>query len=507
MNDTPKGLMERYAGRIAGTLGCFDRVVLTGTLVDVGYPGAVQEKLLHDGLGFFDLKVFADPLRRDLCEHARQVAQQAGVQIEHIVRKNFRKDERVAEVLAKRGSHPGLVHVFSAMENCSTFEPWHDRQTGGTKLRSTPGRCLHFYFYFMHQRLGLIYVRVQTWLPCRLQVYFNAHNWLAALLKREGIGFQMVHNSFVQIDDWQKAQSLADDFSISRLHKDLDALAGKCVPWLKRFPGGYHWSLMQVEYAFDIAWKSPEGLAAVYEEISRQAVLSVKAPDVARFLGHPLPRNDMQVGSDFHTRVEGTRVKHFMGPASLKLYDKEARVLRIECVSNDVTFFKHHRKVEQRDGTAQYKVAPLKKSIYSLGDPRGLLHAATQRYLAFLGDLEDRSGGIRHLDKITTPVLDGNNRRWRGFNLFSRPDYEALLAVLRGEHCIRGMSNRLLRKLLPHYSGGQMSRLLKRLRLHGLIKKIGHTYKYYITEPGRRLLLALLKLREYTIIPTLCPHT
>ena len=78
MNDTPKGLMERYAGRIAGTLGCFDRVVLTGTLVDVGYPGAVQEKLLHDGLGFFDLKVFADPLRRDLCEHARQVAQQAG---------------------------------------------------------------------------------------------------------------------------------------------------------------------------------------------------------------------------------------------------------------------------------------------------------------------------------------------------------------------------------------------------------------------------------------------
>ena len=52
-----------------------------------------------------------------------------------------------------------------------------------------------------------------------------------------------------------------------------------------------------------------------------------------------------------------------------------------------------------------------------------------------------------------------------------------------------------------------MSRLLKRLRLHGLIKKIGHTYKYYITEPGRRLLLALLKLRESIIIPTLCPQT
>ena len=465
MNDISKGLVERYQERIAGTLGCFDRVVLTGTLVDVSYPRAVLDKLVHDGLGCFELKVFADPLRRELCEHAKRVAERAGVKIEHIRRMSFRKEDRVAQVLAERGSHPGLVHVFSAMENCSTFEPWRDPKTGRTGLRSTPGKCLHYYYYFMHERLGLIYVRVQTWLPCRLQVYFNAHNWLAALLKRKGIGFQLADNAFVQIDDWQKAQALADDFSIGRLHRDLDALARTCVPWLKRFSGGYHWSLMQVEYAFDIAWKSPEALAPVYEEISRQAILNVKSAEVARFLGRSSPRKQTEIGSDFHTRVEGTRVKHFMGPASLKLYDKKARVLRIECVCNKVTFFKHHRKVEHRGGATEYKVAPLKKSIYSLGDLRGLLHAATQRYLGFLGDLEDRSSGVRRLDKITTPVLDGNNRRWRGFNLFSPPDYEALLAVLRGEYCISGMSNRLLRKLMPIYTSGRMSRLLKRLRL------------------------------------------
>lgn len=503
MNEMSKGLIERYADQIAGVLGCFDRVVLTGTLVDVGHPRAVQEKLIRDGLGCFELKVFADPLRRELCEHAKHLAERAGVRIEHIVRRNFRKEERVAKVLTERGRHPGLVHVFSAMENCSTFEPWHDRQSGRTGLRGASGRCLHFYFYFMHERLGLIYVRVQTWLPCRLQVYFNAHNWLAARLQRKGIGCQLLDNAFVQIEDWEAAQALAETFSIGSLHKDLDVLARTCVPWLSRFAGGYHWSVMQVEYAFDIAWKQPESLAAVYEEISRQAILNVKAPDVARFLGRPLPRSDKPVGSDFHTRVEGTRLKHFLGCSSLKLYDKHARVLRIECVSNDVSFFKHYRKVEHHDGTTEYKVAPLKKSIYSLGDLRGLLHAATQRYLGFLGDLEDRSGGVRRLDKITTPVLDGNNRRWRGFNLFSRPDYQALLMVLLGEYCISGMSNRLLRTLLPDYTSGRMSRLLKRLRLHGLIKKIGHTYKYYVTATGRQLLLTLLKIREHVIIPTL----
>ena len=71
---------------------------------------------------------------------------------------------------------------------------------------------------------------------------------------------------------------------------------------------------------------------------------------------------DTPPGSDYHTRIEGTRVKHFMGPASLKMYDKRGRVLRIECTCNDITFFKHHRAVEKRDGTTERKTAPSKRA-------------------------------------------------------------------------------------------------------------------------------------------------
>jgi hypothetical protein len=77
---------------------------------------------------------------------------------------------------------------------------------------------------------------------------------------------------------------------------------------------------MQVEYSFDLVWRSAEKLAPVYEELSRQAILTVKAPEVAKFLGKRFSANtDTALGSDFHTRVESTRVKHFLGPASLKL--------------------------------------------------------------------------------------------------------------------------------------------------------------------------------------------
>lgn len=225
----------------------------------------------------------------------------------------------------------------------------------------------------------------------------------------------------MQCDDWGKAQALADDFDIQALHRDLDKIAARCVPFLARFPAGCHWSLMQVEHAFDIVWKSKGPSPPSMARSAARPSPTVKAPDVAKLLGRPLPKDpDTQVCSDFLTRVEGARVKHFLGPASLKLHDKHGLVLRIECTANDVTFFKHHRKVEHHDGTITYQVAPLKKSIYSLGDLRGLLAAANARHLQFLDELEDRSEGKRRLDKITAPVSDGNNHRSRGFNLLLR---------------------------------------------------------------------------------------
>lgn len=166
-----------------------------------------------------------------------------------------------------------------------------------------------------------------------------------------------------------------------------------------------------------------------------------------------------------------------------------------------MTFFSHHRKVEHRDGKATYEVAPLKKSIFSLRDLRGLMHAATQRYLAWLSRLEDRSSG--KVDQLSRPVKDERARSWRGFNLFLKTDIQGILAVLAGEHQISGLTSRRLRRLLPTWTRSQIARLLRRLRLHGLIKKVGKTYKYYATKFGQRLLLAGLKLKEHLLLPAL----
>jgi hypothetical protein len=121
---------------------------------------------------------------------------------------------------------------------------------------------------------------------------------------------------------------------------------------------GYHWSLMQVEYATDIVFKSRDSLGPIYDHLVRTSVHAVRAEQVATFLGKKLdPRYAGEVGNDFNTRIQGTRVRHQMGRVALKMYDKFGHVLRIETVVNDVSFFKHHRTVEHRDGSLGQKLS------------------------------------------------------------------------------------------------------------------------------------------------------
>lgn len=497
-------LTERYGDQIAGALSCFDRVVITGTLPEICYAQAMSKHLTEQGVRLFDYTQWAEPLREEIRQHAERLAREAGLAIEFIRRgDDFRKEARIQEVLGERGNQPGLVHIFSAMESCSTYKPWYDKTTGKTSLHGGEGRCLHYYFYFVDSELGLCYLRVPTWAPFRLQFYFNGHNLLARQLSQEGIGYRLVDNLFVEIEDFSRAQELADSLRTETLHRILDRIADWLCPILPHFKTGYHWSLMQVEYATDIVFRSMKALRPVYEELVRTAIHTVKPEHVATFLGRKLDdRFEGEIGNDFHTRIEGTKVKHHMGRNSIKMYDKLGRALRIETTSNDVTFFKHYRRVEHRDGSWTMKTAPVKKSIYSLPVVAELMKAANRRYLEFLSALDDPTAGIKDLDKLSNPTSDGQ-RTYRGFNLFVEEDRAVLEAIIRGEFNLSGFQSRHLQNLLPGKTASQVCRLLKRLRTHGLIKKIGRTYKYYVTRLGKAAISAALKLRRFLLIPAM----
>jgi len=496
-------LVTRYRDRLAGVLSCYDRIVVRGTLPEACYAGAMTTFLHLHHIRIFDYARFAEPLRERIREHAQKLAHEAGLTIQHVTKAHVRKEDLVAEVLKTRGDHPGLVHILSAMEACDAYEPWHNKSTHKTYVRPTSGKCLHYYFYFIDEAVGLMYLRVPTWCPFRLQFYCNGHNWLARKLTAAGIAYTLADNAFLRIDDWNRAQILADSFSPEELHRLLDRYAAWCCPVTEVFTQGYHWSLMQIEYATDLAFRSREIMQPLYTELSRQAIMSVKAEQVATFLGKKItPQLAQEIGSRFATRIEGTCIKHRLGKASVKMYDKFGLVLRLETTTNDVSFFKHHRKVEHRDGTSDRSLAAIKKTIYSIGDLREVLLGCNRRYLEYLSALDDFSTGQRNLDKLVGPKeVDGH--KLKGFNFFDRTEQSLLRSLLRPEFNLKGMRRADLQPFLPKLSPAGVTRQIWRLRKFGLLKKIVGTYRYYLTRLGRSAIAACCRLTVETIVPAL----
>jgi len=203
------------------------------------------------------------------------------------------------------------------------------KRAGGPILRYDDGKCLHYYFYFIDEDLGLCYTAVA---------------------------------------DWAAAQKLSDNWDPAFLHRKLDRFSDQYCPILRQIEESYRWSVDEAEYAADIVFRRQADLQAIYGNLIRTAIHTVKPDDIATFPGKKLNGNyHDEMGNRYNVRIEGTRVRHSMGMASIKMYDKFGQILRIETTAKDISFFKHYREVEQRNGEATMKFTPMKKTIYSLG--------------------------------------------------------------------------------------------------------------------------------------------
>ena len=105
-------LTERYANVLDGVLYCYDRVILTGSLVPLSYARGMAGYLSAHDFRIFDYAQFAQPLRDAIRANAQALAAAQGIEIEFVGKHTFRKEDRIQEILQARGDQPGLVHNF-----------------------------------------------------------------------------------------------------------------------------------------------------------------------------------------------------------------------------------------------------------------------------------------------------------------------------------------------------------------------------------------------------------
>jgi len=502
--DSCSALEQRHARQITGRLICYDRLLIFGTQQSLHNPNTIFHLLAAHHFRPFELSDFFAPLTQQIRGNAEEMARKAGLAVRFVADHKTRKEDLVSEIIRVRGEHPGLVCVLSAMERCMTFKP---RKAGGNHrsdwLKLESGRCLHYYFYFIDENLGLLHVRVPTWAPFRLQFCLNGHQWLACRMRQEGLTFTRQDNAFTQISDWGKAQELSAKVPVRELEHRLHHYARLCCPAAAHFDR-YYLSIAEAELSLDLAFAGgEEALAPLCESLCRHSMLTTRIENMAAWFDKKLSA-EAQASSRFTSLSQSIwRVRHHLGSQSLKLYNKGG-VLRLEVTSNDITFYRHHRKVAKAGGGHEMKNAPLKKQVFSLQDLYGLMKRACLRYLDHLSVLEDQEIGRHNLEDITRPKRDKKQRSWRGINFFRADDLQLVLSLLRGEGQISGWTHRRLHKVLgKDKSSGAVSRMLRRLREHGLLRRVRNTFTYYLTALGKRALVAALKIKDHLILPTL----
>jgi DNA-binding MarR family transcriptional regulator len=123
--------------------------------------------------------------------------------------------------------------------------------------------------------------------------------------------------------------------------------------------------------------------------------------------------------------------------------------------------------------------------------------------LAFLGSLDDARAGDIDLQRLSQPKVPvGPKQSVKGLNFFNPAEQALLKALQHGEFNIHGCRRADLARQIP-LTPSALSRQLARLRMLGLIKKVAHTYRYYLTRLGRSAIAAACSITRFNIIPAM----
>lgn len=507
--------IRNHRSQVVGALSGWDRIRFRGTSRVLAVVPGLFSWLVEQGILLKQFKGFALGLTDRLKASVEGVAAAAGRKVQYLASSALSKEALVEELLRREKCERGLVCVFSCVEPCRSFDIQRDPVKKHIDLASSLRKCLHWYLYYVHPVWGLCHVRIQSWLPFTVHVCVNGREWLCRSLAAAGIGFTRRDNCLVDVADLAEAQRLLDAQPWADWSGGLGALLRQACPALceltmRGAPLRYYWSADQTEWATDLMFRSPAALGGLYPSLIRHAMTTFGSRDVMRFLGRTAfpregvpPRFQGEVVSDLRRRPEGMRIKHSLNANSIKMYDKQGSVLRVETTINDARDLRVHRASETNP-TGPKTLRRLRKGVADLPRRAAISQAANTRYLESLAAVETSIPLGTALDRVSQPVIN-RGHRCRGLHPLVGDDARLAEHLMRGEFAINGFRNRDVRALLfgetadpaeLRRQSGKVGRLLRLFRDHGLIYRIKGTHRYHLSAEGRRILPAFLAARN-----------
>jgi hypothetical protein len=513
--------IAKHEKDICGVLSGFDRLVFRGTLRSLA-SGQGMDKYL--GVNHILLKEFGNHAKQT-SERLKQAslaeANRLKRPVNYLNSSRVCKEEVARQIAKADGIKFGLVCVLTCVEPCQSFEIHQDRATRHLEIVSRERKCLFLYHYWIDPEWGFMHGRIQTWYPFSIQICINGREWLAQQMRAAGIKYVQQGNCFPWVADWNRAQQLLEAQLQVNWARRLDSIGQALNPVLAsllgRWEASYYWSVYQSEWAIDIIFRDPKVLRRLYQRLLQHGITHLGTLDVMKFLGRRLPLNGQlpkrfngQAVSDLRTREEGTRLKFSINGNSLKAYDKAytpvGSDLRGELTMTNPGDFRVYRAAEGNPkGPKSWR--RLRRGIADLHRRAEISRQGVERLFDALAAVDEQSSLEEVLQRLQQP------RSWKGRRVRAlRPfadDRPLLKATSRGEYALNGFRNRDLRAIFfptptndqkeGRRRSGWVSRKLRMLRAHGLIRKISRTHRYMLTQAGRTITAAITAALNATL--------
>jgi hypothetical protein len=503
--------VQRHADDVMGVVSGWDRMWFRGTHRMLATARGLMNYLWKVQVKLKEFSQWSQGLTAGIREASERVMSEASRPMMYLNDPGVSKEDLARSIASRDGIDQGPVCLLSCVEPCWSYELHRDRQKKQLELVSRRRKCLHLYHYWMHEDLGLMHARLQTWLPFNMKLCLNGREWLCRSLRKQGIEHERRENCLVWVEDVAEAQRLLQKQLSTDWPRLLNGMAQAVSPASEKLlkwedePLSYYWSADQSEWASDVMFKSAGALSALYPKLVRQGITTMGSTTVMRFLekrvnqdGSIPARFAGEVVSDLRQRSDGVRIKHSVNRNSVKMYDKQGSVLRVETTINDAGEFKAYRGTEGDPQKKQWR--KMRKGVADLHRRAQVSQACNDRYLSALAAIECG----KTLEETVTPAcrpVRYKKRRYRAIRPLQADDDQLLAAVAKGEFAINGFRNRDIRAELfgpdrndppqTRRHASSTSRKLAMLRAHGLIRKVSRTQRWMLSETGRRFVTLL----------------
>src|SRR5271169_2752945 len=285
-----KSFLSRFGSLVLFVLSGFDRLRFCGESRLLNHARGVQSYCYQQHLLFKDFPRHAEVLTTTLRQQTLQ--QRGDVPLLYLDSPDIDKEAVALQLARRHGRTQGRIALLGCLESGLTYRI-RKNPSGLIEPRKEKTRCLHYYHYFLHEQLGLCYVRIQSWFPFTVRVGLNGRRWLGQQLHNRQVGFQQRDNLITQVADVELAQSLLEEqkhVAWPEILRDMVRPVHPLWDYLHdRVSAPFYWMTEQSEWATDFVFRSADDLALWYPRFVRHGILNLSCKDVLRYLGKKVP--------------------------------------------------------------------------------------------------------------------------------------------------------------------------------------------------------------------------